>query len=63
MELRQNIRYRDADKILRANGFKKYSCKGSHFKYKNGTRSVIIPKDLNPVIWNRICKEHNLKGE
>lgn len=61
MRLNQNIKYREADKVLRANGYKKYSCNGSHWKYRNEKHhNIIVPKDLNPALWGRLVRENNL---
>ena len=61
MRLDQNIKYRDADKVLRHNGYERCSCTGSHFKYKNSAENtIIVPRKLNPVIWKRLIKENHL---
>ena len=60
MKVNQNIKFREAERILLTNGFVYDKCKGSHYQYlRNGYR-VVIPLKLNPVIWHEICKKHNL---
>ena len=61
MHLNNNIKFREADKILRKNGFNYDKTKGSHIHYKRNGIRVVITKDLNPCVWQRLCKENKLK--
>ncbi len=60
MRLNQNIKFREAEKILLLNGFAFDKCRGSHHQYKRNGQRVVINLKLNACVWNRICKEHNL---
>lgn len=51
---------REARKILRANGYKYVGCKGDHFRYVKDGNLIVITKDLNKMVWRRLCKEHNI---
>lgn len=42
---------------LIANGYEYKRCKGSHFIYGDGSRTVSVPKDLNKMIYKRLVKE------
>lgn len=56
-----DIKFAEADRILRKNGYVQKSCTGSHFRYENDMgRAVFIPRKVNPCIWKRLCKENNL---
>lgn len=60
----KQIDWRTAEKILRKNGFEYDRSRGkssSHRHYVRNGERVIINIRLNPMVWNRLCKEHNLK--
>lgn len=48
MRLNQNITLRKANVVMKHNGYRLVSCKGSHYKYKNDAGNVIVlTKTLN----------------
>lgn len=62
MRLNQNITLRKANVVMKHNGYKLVSCRGSHYKYKNDAGNVIVlTKTLNGAVWGRLIRENNLK--
>lgn len=57
----KQITFREAEKILKQNGFVKDRVKGRHFQYVRNNRRVVIYPGLNCMVWQRLCKENNLK--
>ena len=54
---------RDFAKILRINGYKQIDCHGSHFKFSNGTRTIVMNMGRpNRMVMQRIIKTYDLKG-
>ena len=51
---------REFEQLLSDNGYEFARCKGSHFVYKKGNATVVVPKNLNSMIGRRLIKEHNL---
>ena len=60
MRLEQNIKFRQAEKILIQNGFVFDKTKGSHHQYIRNGHRVVINLKLNACVWQRICKENNI---
>lgn len=60
MKLNQNIKFREAEKILLFNGFVYDKCRGSHHQYIRNGHRVVINLKLNACVWQRICKENKL---
>lgn len=62
MPMAQNndIKFKDADYVLRKNGFVRERVKGSHFYYTRDSKSVVINIRTNRMVWRRICKENGL---
>lgn len=60
MRLNQNIKFKEADRILRNNGFIYDKSRGSHHHYVKNGRRVVVNRDINPCVWQRLCKENNL---
>lgn len=56
----KEVRFREAEKVLRNNGFKLERIKGSHHYYVKDNKSVTINLKLNRMVWQRIKKENNL---
>lgn len=61
----KQIDWRNAEKILRKNGYqwdknRKAASSHRHYVNENGDR-IIINVQLNPMVWRRLCKEHGLK--
>lgn len=55
------IRFRDAHRILLRNGFTPTTCRGSHQKYERGGRHLIVGRlGVNRMIWQRLIKEWHL---
>ena len=52
---------REIIRILLDNGFEYVSCKGDHKKFRRGTETVVVNKDLNKMIARRILKTYNLQ--
>ena len=51
---------REFEQLLSDNGYEYARCKGSHFVYKKGSSTIIVPKNLNSMIGRRLIKEHSL---
>ena len=60
MSKKKTYNSREARKILRANGYKYDGCKGDHFRYIKDNNLIIITKNLNKMVWRRLCKENNI---
>ena len=58
--MQKEVTFREADKMLRNNGFKRDKIKGSHHHYVRNGRRVVINLNLNRMVWQRLCKENNL---
>lgn len=57
----KEVRFREAEKVLRNNGFKLERINGSHHYYvKDDGKKVTINLKLNRMVWQRIKKENNL---
>lgn len=57
------IELRTAEKILRKNGYYLDRTRGrqsGHRHYVKDKDRVILTVKVNPMIWRRLCKEHNL---
>lgn len=53
--------HREAEKVLRENGFEYDHSKGSHNHWKNiDGRTVVVNTRLNEMVWKRIVKENCL---
>lgn len=48
-------------RILLDNGFEYVSCKGDHKKFKRGSETVVVNKDVNKMVCRRLIKTHNLR--
>lgn len=51
---------REFEQLLSDNGYEFARCRGSHFVYKKGNVTIVVPKNLNSMIGRRLIKEHNL---
>lgn len=60
MAQNNDIRFKDADRILRKNGFVRERSKGSHTYYTRSGKGVVINIKTNRMVWRRICKENGL---
>lgn len=61
MRLNQNIKFKEAERIVLRNGYVYDKCRGSHYQYiKDGQRIVLTIK-LNPCVWYNICKTYKLE--
>ena len=58
--MQKEVTFREADKMLRNNGFKRDKIKGSHHHYVRNGRRVVINLNLNRMVWQRLCKENDL---
>ena len=62
----KQIDWRNAEKILRSNGYqwdktRKTASSHRHYVNNNGDRVIINTNGkLNPMVWRRLCKEHGL---
>ena len=56
----KQITFREAERILRNNGYKKDRINGSHYHYVKDGNRVVINIGLNTMVWKRLCKENNL---
>ncbi len=57
----KEVRFREAERILLNNGFRKDKVKGSHHQYIKDGRRVVINLKLNRMVWQRLCKENGLE--
>ena len=57
----REVRFREAERILIKNGYKKDKVKGSHHQYVKDGHRVVINLKLNRMVWQRIKKENNLE--
>lgn len=48
------------EQLLNKNGYELVRSKGSHFVYKKGGDTIVIPLRLNRMIGRRLIKEHRL---
>ena len=60
MAQNNNIRFKEADRVLRRNGFVCDRTRGSHHHYVKDDKAVVINIRTNKMVWRRLCKEHNL---
>ena len=57
-----NIKFREVEKILKANGFKRARTSGDHVIFKKGERHISIPcHKVNGIVLQRLFKENNIK--
>ena len=61
MAQRSEIKLREADQILRDNGFVRDRVKGSHHHYIKDGRTVVVNLRINRMVWKRICKENGIE--
>lgn len=59
----KEVRFREAERVLLDNGFRKDKVKGSHHHYVRNGRRVVINLKLNRMVWHRLCKENKLNYE
>lgn len=53
--------HREAEKVLRFNGFEYDYSKGSHNHWKNRDgKTIVVNTRLNEMVWKRIVKENCL---
>jgi len=60
MAQNNDIKLKDADYVLRKNGFVREREKGSHIIYTRNGKSVVVNIRTNRMVWRRICKENGL---
>lgn len=51
---------READRMLKLNGYTRISSRGDHFKYSNGNRTIVITGKCNKMMMQRLIKEYGL---
>lgn len=56
----QDIRFREADRVLRRNGYICDRTRGSHHHYVKDGRAIVINNRTNRMVWQRLCKENKL---
>ena len=61
MKLNQNIKFREAERIVLKNGYVLARCHGSHYHYKKDGQRLVLTKNLNPCVWHNICKNYELE--
>ena len=57
------IKFRDAERILKRNGYVSEKAKGSHVKFRKGHDSLVITNassGVNRMLWRRLVKEHKI---
>jgi predicted RNA binding protein YcfA (HicA-like mRNA interferase family) len=57
------IKLKDADKVLKNQGYKPIRQSGSHLTYNNGNQSVTITnsREISPGVWRNILKLIGIK--
>ena len=61
-----NIKLRDAERILKKNGWTRAYISGDYYHYTNGKRRLQLPfhvnrgYECNARIWKARCKEYNI---
>ena len=61
-----NIKLRDAERILKKNGWTRAYISGDHYHYTNGKRRLQLPFhvnrgfECNARIWKARCKEYDI---
>jgi len=61
MKLNNNIKFRDAEKILKRNGFVYDKNRGRQHQYVRNDIRIVVNKNINPCVWLRLVKENNLE--
>lgn len=60
----QTIKAKEAKRILRNNGYELIR-NNKHSIWSNGENKIILPishsEEINCCLWQRLCKENNLK--
>lgn len=56
----KEVRFKEAERVLRNNGYKLDRINGSHHQYVKDGKRVVINLKLNRMVWQRIKKENNL---
>jgi len=51
---------REFDKLLKQNGYTRDHITGSHSIYKNGNHTIVVNKNLNRMVAQRLIKQHRL---
>ena len=59
------LSYREADKVLKKNGYDLVRNGGEHLIYKNaiGETIALTRQKISQKTWKRECKKHNIKLE
>ncbi len=54
--------HREAERVLRQNGYAYDHSRGSHNCWKNASgKSIVVNTRLNEMVWKRIVKENSLE--
>lgn len=63
MGYRKTKQLREFEPILHRNGYRFARCKGSHFIFINRTlhKTIVVNKNLNEMVRERLIKENNLQ--
>ena len=56
-----DIKFKDADRVLRMNGFIYDRTKGGRHYYIRDGKLIVINIKTNRMVWKRICKENDLQ--
>lgn len=51
---------REAKKVVRKNGYTYEYSRGDHDYYMKGKQRIVIARNLNRMIWERLVKEYGL---
>lgn len=51
---------REAKQVIIRNGYIYDHTRGDHAYYKKGNRKIVIARNLNRMIWERLVKEYEL---
>ena len=62
MRYKKTKQLREFEPILLRNGYRFSRCEGSHFIYMNRTlhKTIVVNKDLNRMVRERLIKENKL---
>ena len=58
--LNQQIKTKEAERILRQNGYSCIRKRGSHKQYHGSGGLITINTNLNPCVWAKIIKQNKI---
>lgn len=52
--------FKEAERVTLKNGFIYTGCNGDHFKYRRNGEVLVLNRKLNPIVWQRLVRQHRL---